>query len=156
MKKINYFIILSVLISLIGCDKESDSDADKKTDTKIIELKEDFTSDEFKEAITGKWHSVFVFPGYENVINLELNTVGEAKITLSKDNVSNDYQGDYTVDFTRQPMKGNVTFGDITISTQNKIIKLSRVNFGVHNAMPSDSMYLRIDESPYGVLDRVK
>jgi len=61
MKKINYFIILSVLISLIGCDKESDSDADKKTDTKIIELKEDFTSDEFKEAITGKWHSVFFF-----------------------------------------------------------------------------------------------
>ncbi len=156
MKKINYFIILSVLISLIGCDKESDSDTDTKTDSEIIELTEDFNADEFKEALIGKWQSVFEHSEYENVIYLELNADGEAKITLDKDNVSNDYRGDYTIDFTRQPMEGNVTLGEITISTQNKIIKLSRVNFGLHNAMPADSMYLRIDESPYGVLNRIK
>ena len=49
-----------------------------------------------------------------------------------------------------------MTLGEIAISTQNNIIKLTRVNFGLHNAMPMDSMYLRIDEAPYGVLDRIK
>ena len=154
MKTLNYFIIFSVFISLIGCDKESDTDA--RTESEIIELKENFSADEFKEALIGKWQSVFENDGKENVIYLELNDKNEAKITLDKDNVSNDYQGDYVVDFIRQPMEGYVTLGEITISTQNKIIKLSRVNFGLHNALPVDSMYLRIDESPYGVLDRIK
>ena len=154
MKKINYIIILSVLISLIGCDKESDSDTE--TDSKIIELKEDFNADEFKEAIIGKWQSVFEHSEYDNVIYLELNANSEAKITLDKDNVRNDYQGNYAIDFIRQPIEGNVTLGEITITTQNKTIKLLRVNFGLHNAMPMDSMYLRIDEVPYGVLDRIK
>ena len=156
MKKIRFIIILSVLISLIGCDSDKESVSDTKKDVEIIELREDFNAEEFKEAIIGKWQSVFEQSGFENVIYLELNANGNAKITLDKDSVSNDYQGDYTIDFTRQPMKGSVTFGEITISTQNKIIKLSRVNFGLHNAMPADSMYLRIDESPHGVLDRVK
>jgi hypothetical protein len=154
MKTFNYLIILFVFISLIGCNKESDSDA--RTESKIIDLKENFSADEFKEAIIGKWQSVFEHAGKENVIYLELNDKNEAKITLKKDNASNNYQGDYIVDFSRQPMEDYLTLGEITISTQNKIIKLSRVNFGLHSAVHGDSMYLRIDESPYGVLDRIK
>jgi hypothetical protein len=49
-----------------------------------------------------------------------------------------------------------VTFAELTIKTSEKNIILSRVNFGLHNALPLEAgPFLRIDEAPYGVLKKI-
>jgi hypothetical protein len=84
---------------------------------------------------------------------LRLNRIGKAKIIIEKDNVSNEYNGNYSVDFIRPPAVGNITLAEITISISNDLFVLSPVCFGLHNGLPIDfGLILRIDSPPYGTL----
>ncbi len=74
-------LILVMLIVCLGCHK---------TPTRIDQielLKEDLSESEFKEAIFGKWKSVYEKQGKENVESLELNRNGEAKIIIKKNSI---------------------------------------------------------------------
>lgn len=155
-KNIFYTALLFVFATIIGCGKESELDSDTKADNEIIELKADFDAEEFKSAIIGKWQSVFLYPEEENVITLELDEKGKAKITLDKNNTSSSYEGNYAIEFIRPPMEGYVTLATITISANNREIILSRLNFGNHSGIPLYfGIVLRIEKSPYGVLYKI-
>ena len=146
-------VIITLLFLSLGCDKTPN---DNQAQQNQIELREDFSASEFKEAIVGKWHSVWERPGEEYVKYLELHQQGEAKIIISKDIDSKLSEGNYSINFLRPPATGNVTFAEITIATSNDTIILSRVNFGYHSAFPMEGdLLLRIDEAPYGVLKRL-
>ena len=142
-------IYLFGLIICLCCNNEPIS-------TKV-ELRSDFSESEFKNAIIGKWKSVYEITGEENVIYLELSEQGKVELILEKNSVRKEFVGNYSVDFLRPPSEGKVTFAELTITTSNgDMIILSRVNFGLHNAMPEGSgFFLRIDESPFGVLKRM-
>jgi hypothetical protein len=125
------------------------------TNTKV-ELEDHFSALEFKNALIGKWYSVFELEDKENVKYLELSEQATAKITLEKDSIETKYEGNYMVDFLRPPMKENVTLAKITIITSNDSIILSPVNFSLNNALPADwGLFLRIYEPPYGTLMRL-
>jgi hypothetical protein len=137
---------------------ENMSELPTRTKTIFIDrnnLRDDLSASEFKNALIGKWQSVFELEGWENVTYLKLDNQGKAGIILEKDGVSQEYSGDYTVDFIYEPMPENVTLAEITISGPEKEIVLSRVNFGLHNAFRY-GIFLRIEKPPLGVLERVK
>ena len=151
MNTINRILLLFSIVSFLSCNKESTSNF------QAIELRDNLSSTEFTNAIIGEWQSVFENEAHENVIYLKLDKQGKAKITIVKDGAETEYSGDYTVGFMREPSEGSVTLANINISTSGNEIVLSRVNFGLHNAFPADSgLYLRIDEPPYGVLQRIE
>ena len=144
------------LILFFSCKKESDkNELDKKNEP--IELRSNFSETEFKNALIGEWKSVFENEEYENVIYLKFNIQGKSIIKIKKDNVENEYSGDYTVSFIREPAEGYITLAKISISCSDKEIVLSQVSFGLHNAFHPDlGLFLRVDEPPYGVLERVQ
>ena len=150
MKTINVTLFVFSIILCFCCNKESD----KKNEA--IELRSNFSETEFKNALIGEWKSVFEHAGYENVIYLKFDNQGKVKITIEKDGVENEYYGDYSVEFLREPAEENITIAKINISSSDKEIVLSQVNFGLHNAFPASRLFLRIDESPYGVLERIE
>ncbi|MFA9391505.1 MAG: hypothetical protein ACERKD_16970 [Prolixibacteraceae bacterium] len=160
MEKLLIFSALFYLITYSGCKIESVPDTileEELQDTIWPELKENFSDSEFKEAIIGKWQSIFEHEGQENVIYLELSNQNKAKITIEKESKQNKYEGDYKVSYLRPPDEGMVTLAEITILTSNDTLVLSRVNFGLHNYFPAErGPFLRIDQSPYGVMERIK
>ncbi len=142
-----YKIILIALIFSFSCDKIPNQ-------INQIEYRENLSGSEFKEAIIGKWESVYKMQGKENVEYLELTRQGIAKIIIEKDGITIWYFGSYYVDFLRPPTDYMVTFAELTIKTSKGNIILSRVNFGLHNGVPFDELLLRIDKEPYGVLKK--
>jgi hypothetical protein len=157
MKHYSNLIIFICLFTFTGCDEISDDicDNDALFPNSSLELRSDFLEDEFKSAILGKWESVFKHIDKENVIQLKLNNQGIVCLTLEKNEVLRNYDGNYIVTFLRPPSEEMVTFAQIKIQASDTII-LSRVNFGLHNAFPVDEgLFLRIDDSPYGVLSRM-
>lgn len=148
MRKMIFSLILACII---GCTKESNQIITK------VELRSDFTESEFKDAIIGKWQSVFEKTGEENVKYLEFINQSKVRIILTKENINNEYNGNYSVSFHRPPMNGQDTFAEIIISTLSKEIVLSHVYFGLHNAILAEyGLLMRIDEAPCGVLERIK
>lgn len=147
MKRFEFILIM--LIFCLGCHKTP-------TQVDQIELREGLSASEFKEAIIGKWQSVYEKPGKENVLYLELSRKGSAKIIIKKDSDKKEYEGNYSIDFLRPPSIGMVTLAELTIKTSKENIILSRVNFGLHNAFPVEAGFLlRIDNEPYGVLKKI-
>ena len=139
---------LAALVLGLGC-------TETPTQFEQPELREDFSEAEFKEAIIGKWQSVYEKPGQENVEYLELGQQGNAKAIIVQNDSRREFEGNYAVSFLRPPTKEVVTFAELTISMPGGDLKLSKVNFGLHNAFPVESgLFLRIDEAPYGVLRR--
>ena len=151
MKTINGTLFVFSIILFFCCNKESD----KNNET--IELISNFSETEFKNTLIGEWRSVFELAGKENVIYLKFDNQGKSKIIIEKDDVEKEYSGDYSVEFLREPAEEMITLAKITISSSDKQIVLSWVNFGLHNAFPADSgLFLRIEEPPYGTLDRIE
>jgi hypothetical protein len=156
MKTINGVFIICSIILFYSCNKESD-----KTElSEPIELRSDFSANEFKNAIIGEWKSVFENPEYENVIYLEFDDQNNSRIILKKDDIEKKYSGNYVVTFMREPAEGNTTLAKIVISSSEKNVELSRVCFdlhnGVHDARDPFGFLLRIYDPPYGVLEKVE
>jgi hypothetical protein len=150
MKTINGIFIVVSIILFFCCNKESDQNNEP------MELRSDFSAPEFKKAIIGEWKSVFENAEYENVIYLKFDDQNNSKIILKKDDVEKEYSGIYEVSFIHEPAEGNTTLANITISSSDREIILSRVSFSLHNAFhPDFGLFLRIFEPPYGVLDRI-
>ncbi|HAH23734.1 MAG TPA: hypothetical protein DCL77_08250 [Prolixibacteraceae bacterium] len=122
----------------------------------IMELKDNFSELEFKEAIVGVWRSVFELEGERNIECLELNGQGKAKVTIVKQGVKEVFEGSYNVSFLRPVTDFEITFGEITITGENGNLVLSRINFGLHSGtLVFRGMVLRIDTSPYGTMNRM-
>jgi hypothetical protein len=155
MKTINSVLIVLSINLFFCCNKESDkNELDEKNEP--IEIRSNFSETEFKNALIGEWRSVFENTEYENVIYLKFDSEGKSSIKTKMDNFVYECSGDYIVSFIREPAEGYITLAKISISCSNKEIELSRVYFGLHNAFPVDSgLFLRIEEPPYGVLDRI-
>lgn len=156
MKKMNIIFLGISLILFFSCNNESDkNELDKKNEP--IELRSNFSETEFKNALIGEWKSVFENKEYKNVVYLSFNIQGKSIMKTKNDNVENGYSGDYKVSFIREPAEGYITLAKISITCSDKEIVLSQVFFGLHNAFHPDSgLFLRIDEPPYGVLQRIE
>ena len=151
MKTINCALFVFSIIFCFCCNKESD----KKNEA--IELRSNFSETEFKNALIGEWRSVFELEGNENVIYLKFDNQDKARIIIEKDGIEKEYSGDYSVSFMLEPAEENTTLAKISISSSDKEIVLSQVYFGLHNAFPADSgLFLRIGDSPHGVLERIE
>ena len=152
MKFKNILLILIVFVFCLGCDKTP-----TKTSTLIdwSNYRSNFSSSEFKEAIIGKWISVFEHQGKENVEYLELSRYGKAIVMIKKDINGKTHTGDYSIHFSRPPRADFVTLAELTIKTSKGDILLSRINFGLHNGVLTGiGPFLRIDREPYGVLEK--
>ena len=144
------FLILGGILFFIACNKETEV---KESVVDPMELRDNFTEAEFKQAIIGEWQSVYEHTGEENVIFLALTDKKNATITISKESSEKTYSGTYTVSFLRPPSSEELTLAQITLKTTLSDIVLSRVNFSIHSAVRGGP-FLRIDVAPYGVLDR--
>jgi uncharacterized membrane protein len=148
--KLFAFLIIGSFLFFIACDKET---IVKEPVVNPIELRNNFSEAEFKQAIIGEWKSVFENTGEENVISLSLTDKNNATITISKEGSEKTYNGTYSVSFLSPSSPERITFGEITIKTTSTDIVLSRVNFGLHSAVRGGP-FLRIDVAPHGVLER--
>lgn len=114
------------------------------------------SASEFKDAIIGIWKSVYIHKGSENVERLEVFPFGIARVFIN-DGLRVEVTGKYEIDFLRPPAEGNITIAEMTITSDNDQIVLSRMSFGYHNAVPMTvGILLRIDKSPYGVLAKIE
>lgn len=144
------FLIFGGLLFFIACNKET---IVQEPVVDPIELRDNFTEAEFKQAIIGEWQSVYQMTGQENVLYLALTDKNNATVTISKEGSEKTYSGTYSVSFLRPPSSEEVTLGYITIKTTSSDIVLSRVHFSIHSAVRGGP-FLKIDVAPYGVLDR--
>ena len=152
MNNKNFIFILIVLIFCFSCNKTPNDSQEFQSQ---IKLKDDLSETEFKKAIVGKWESVFEAQGKKSIEYLELNQEGDAKIIIKIDGNKKEYDGNYSITYLRTPAEGMVTLAELTIKTDKESIILSRMNFGLHNAFPTNSGYfLRNDEEPFGVLKK--
>ncbi|MEN8251866.1 MAG: hypothetical protein ABFS32_23295 [Bacteroidota bacterium] len=118
-------------------------------------LRSDFSEAEFENAIIGIWNSVYIKEGEANVVFLCITEEKTATLTIEESMVTDTHEGNVTIEFLRPTSPGVITLAKLIITTHNGEIVLSRVNIGLHNALPDDgSLYLRIEESPYGVLEK--
>ena len=153
-------LILSIILIVISeCSSHEAPTMPVETQTPSksgIELKSNFTTSDFRSAVIGKWKSVFTYESRQNIQNIELTSDGHAKVVIVQGNKSQSYSGPYVISFDRKPNTESVTFATITIfqDKSNPII-LSRVNFGLHNGINiKEGIVLRIDKTPYGVLQK--
>lgn len=147
MKKLIIFCFVCINLCL-SCGNDSPEETE-------IELREDLNEGEFKQAILGEWQSVYEIDGEENVTYLNLGKEKNVNITLRKNSTEEEFSGVYTLSYMRTPVPGTVTMAKIDIQASDTLIVLSRVNFGLHNALPiGEGLFLRIDDAPYGVLER--
>jgi len=138
-------IILLLIITVSGCFKAPTE----------IEIKDDLSESDFKKALIGKWESVYQREGHENVERLEVFPFGIANVIINN-GLKVKVTGKYEIYFLRPPAEGNVTIAEMTITSDNTQIKLSRMKFGYHNGVHmSLGILLRIDESPYGALTKI-
>lgn len=122
----------------------------------VMELKDNFSEQEFKNALVGVWQSAFEVAGQKNIKCLQINRDGKAKATISNQGETELYEGNYTVSFLRPPSAGEITLAKITIKAASGNLILSFVEFGLHNGLPmSQELVLRINESPFGTMKRM-
>lgn len=144
------FLIFGGILFFLACNKERLAQVPKAD---LIELRDNFTEAEFKQAIIGEWQSVYEHTGEENVLFLALTDKNNAKVIISKEGSEKTYSGNYSVSFLRPPSSEEITLGEITIKTTSSDIVLSRVSFSFHSAVRGGP-FLRIGVTPYGVLER--
>ncbi len=144
------FLLFGGFLFFVACSKETIVQVPKADP---IELRDNFTEVEFKQAIIGEWQSVFQTTGQENVLYLALTDKNNATITISKEGSEKTYSGTYTVSFLRPPSPEEMTLAQITLKITSSDIVLSRVSFDLHSAVRGGP-FLRIGVVPYGVLDR--
>ena len=150
LKKSKFITI--ILLILFSCSKSPNN---PPSEIDWSNYRGYLSASDFKEAIIGKWRSVYQKEGYENIKYLEINSYEDAKIII-KNGARVEVEGKYKIHFLRPPTKEMVTFAEMTIKSDNVEIKLSQMNFGYHNALPFElGPFLRVDKSPYGVLTKL-
>ena len=150
MPKLFYSLILSVL--LFNCEGSITSSIEYDSN---VEIRENLSAFEFKEAIIGRWNNQLILQDKENIEKLDLSRSETARIIIVENNVRKVLSGEYFVTFMRPPDLGSVTLAEITIKNSVESIVLSHVNFGLHNMVGgSDEIFLRIDSEPYGVMKK--
>ena len=145
-KAIIYFLFLSICLS---CNKESCNPYD-------IELRIDFTEEEFLTAIIGQWESVLENAAAVNVTYLEFCEQDHAKITLKEGSIEEFFEGNYTVEFTLLPPASTETRASITIKSPKRDIILSTVTFSPNSLFPASMLFLNISGPIWGLLSRVE
>ena len=106
----SFLSILIVTVLLIVCNKNN------ITENEEIDLSNYagyLSSADFKEAVIGKWNSVFEHQGKENVNYLELTKQGKALVKIRKENTEKTYGGDYEVVFSRPPDEEKKTIASV-------------------------------------------
>lgn len=122
-----------------------------------LELRDNLGAQEFVGALFGKWTSAYEHPSRPNVRSVEFRADGTATIEISDRGQTTSSSGSFRVGFERPPAPGKVTFARVTIvRPDGRRIVLSRVNFGLHNAVLASELLLRVDREPYGALRRVE
>jgi len=123
------------------------------------ELRNNLSAVEFTKAIVGDWVSAWSRPSRRHVEELGVRSDGTARIVITGDTGRQETSGPFELVFERPPDPGMITFAKIVIRpADGPPIKLSRVNFGWHNALPYGSgsgPFLRIDGNPVGRLSSV-
>lgn len=123
------------------------------------ELRSNLSAGEFTEAIVGDWVSAWSRPSHRHVEELGIRSDGTARVTIVGDSGRQEASGPFELVFERPTDPGMITFAEIVITpADGPPIKLSRVNFGWHNALPYGSgsgPFLRIDGDPVGELSSV-
>jgi hypothetical protein len=162
---------LALLLPLLlaGCDTDGpfagDAPAARETPPPLAEdldaaaretpppLAEDLDAAAFKAALVGQWESVWPHPSGNYVKRLHVEPNGTASVEFAGESPRNVLTGPYTLRFLRPPARGAVTLAQIEIQTPatSEPLILSRVNFGLHSAVPaSKGLLLRIDKSRFG------
>ena len=152
MPKLFYSLILSVL--LFSCEGSITSSIEYDSN---VEIREDLSASEFKEAIIGKWENHFIHSVHQdkaNIEKLDLSRSETARIIIVENNVRKVLRGEYFVAFMKPPDLGSVTLAEITIKNSVESIVLSRVNFGFLNLVSSEEHLLIIEREPYGVMKK--
>ena len=151
-------ILPMLLIAVAGCNShEAPAQFQAQaSDRPVIELKSDLLAPDFKNALVGKWTSVFSYKSKRNIAKLEFKHDGTASLSVIRGNDRKQYSGPYSVVFDRTPRSGFVTFATITINPEKENpLVLSRVHLGLHNGVDwRIGPLLRIDKEPRGVLRR--
>lgn len=142
----------TILIFLFICCEESITNSNEFQSN--IEIREDLSASEFKEAIIGMWGNQLIIQDKANIEELDLSRSGTARIIIVENNVRKVLIGEYFVTFMRPPELGSVTLAEITIKNSKETIVLSRVNFGFLNIVSSEEHLLIIEREPYGVMKK--
>ena len=156
--KSNLLILFLCFISFcLSCNRNPTAGEDLFVN---IKLQQSFSASEFKEAVIGKWMSVFEYQGRENVEYLELSRTGQALIIIKKESDRETFGGDYTIHFPYPIGEGILTEATITITNyKGPTIILSNVRFMYHNGAAALSHHLemlfRHDRKPWAVLKKV-
>ena len=123
------------------------------------ELRNNLSATEFTKAIVGDWVSAWSRPSHRHVEELGVRSDGTARVVVAGDAGRLEASGPFELAFERPPAPNMITFAEIVIRpADGPSIKLSRVNFGWHNALPYGSgpgPFLRIDGNPVGELASV-
>ena len=154
-----------VSLLLLGCaaqeplgEKNSITKAATAEEHERPSLASNLDATAFKAALIGKWDSVWANPSGNYVKRLILEPGGKASIAFVREKTEQTIEGQYSVTFIRLPSPSMVTLAEVTIiPSTGKPVVLSRVNFGLHNAvLLSRGPFLRIDKSQFGsgVLER--
>ena len=124
-----------------------------------LKLRNNLGAGEFTKAIVGDWVSAWSRPSHRHVEELSVRSNGTARVIIAGDTGRRETSGPFELAFERPPDPGMITIAEIVIRpADGPPIKLSRVNFGWHNALPYGSgsgPFLRIDGNPVGELSSV-
>ncbi len=155
MKQIFIHLILGLSLSLIMVSCETEPDPDPCPEPVLMELRDNFSEDEFENAIIGAWKSAYEHPDNANVMYLSIDCEKKAEITIEENGSSEHFIGDLTVEYLRPTSSGMVTLAKLIITSKEEEIELSRVWFGLNNFIaipPEGELYLRNMGSPSATL----
>jgi hypothetical protein len=118
-----------------------------------VELRENFSEDEFENAIIGTWRSAFEWEDNVNVIFLKIDCENKAEIHIDEDGLMESYLGDLSIEYPRPTSPTRTTRAKLIIKTTSEEIVLSDVGFGKNNMISAENLYLRNYDSPQSTLE---
>ena len=138
-------------IGLVSCN--CSFSADDKTE---VVLKEDLNAKDFAQALVGRWKGVFSPPNKANIQSAEFRSDGTMTFVVGRNKTNEEISGRYRVEFESEPRpKVAVTEAKVIVEGEGRLVILSPVIFGLHNAFPAaEGPFLRIGGEPYGVLKK--
>ncbi len=148
--------LMAALGCLAGCGSRTAmvSPQGESASTSGPKLKSNLSAGEFTKAIVGDWVSAWSRPSHRHVEELGIRSDGTARVTIVGDSGRQEASGPFELAFEHPPDPGMITLAEIVIRpADGPPIKLSRVHFGWHNALPYGSgsgPFLRIDGDPVG------
>ena len=151
MKSISSSICFLLFIIYSGCNNKDDLHPCPKP--VLVELRGNFSEDEFENAIIGTWQSALESEDRTHVRFLKIDCEKNVEITIVENGLSESYIGDLFVEYLRPTSPSMITRAKLIITTKVEEIVLSDVQFGRNNFLPYDNLYLRNYLSPYATLE---